>query len=175
MPYFWHIFETTISYHLIHSKWCNYKFPTFRCVRKWSCKNEPITMLFWILTPCGLVGGYQCNVSEKHADGDSVVCFSDTIRWYPPTSPHGVTTQKNNIVIFSAVRTSNVTNEPISVAISVLPICRIVFASKDWQCKCVKNLILERIDFILYLLSPFRCRLTTLKAEDQNIGCFHVT
>jgi hypothetical protein len=30
-------------------------------------------------------------------------------RWYLPTSLHGVTTQKNNIVILAAVRTSDLT------------------------------------------------------------------
>jgi hypothetical protein len=49
-------------------------------------------LLFWVVTPCGLIG--RCHyVSPK--------------LWYLPTSPHGVTTQKNNIDFFTAVRTSN--------------------------------------------------------------------
>jgi hypothetical protein len=28
--------------------------------------------------------------------------------WYPPTNPHGVTTQKTNLVTFTTIRTSNV-------------------------------------------------------------------
>jgi hypothetical protein len=40
--------------------------------------------VLWVVT--------QCHVPPK--------------RWYLPTSPHGVTTQKTNIDIFTAVRTS---------------------------------------------------------------------
>jgi hypothetical protein len=38
-------------------------------------------------------------------DGDYV----SPKRWYLTTNPHGITTQKSNIDIFTAVRTSNLT------------------------------------------------------------------
>jgi hypothetical protein len=45
------------------------------------------------------------------------VCFFETlVSIYLPTSPHGVTTQNNNIDIFTAVRTSHLV---ISLIISV--------------------------------------------------------
>jgi hypothetical protein len=63
-------------------------------------------MLFWVLTPCRLVGRYQ-RFGETHClhlqGGQDV----SPKRWYVPTSLHGVTTHKNNIVILTAVRTSN--------------------------------------------------------------------
>jgi hypothetical protein len=52
------------------------------------------------------------NVSEKHTvtifraeDGDSIYVSSK--RWYLSVGPHGVTTQKTDINIITAVRASN--------------------------------------------------------------------
>jgi hypothetical protein len=38
--------------------------------------------VFWIVTPCGVAVGYQRLGPLK--------------RWYPPTTPHGFTTQKTS-------------------------------------------------------------------------------
>jgi hypothetical protein len=46
-----------------------------------------IAMFFWVVTPCGLVGRYQRFGETSLSLG--VKCGD---------SPHGVTTQKNNIV-----------------------------------------------------------------------------
>jgi hypothetical protein len=55
-------------------------------------------LVFCVVTPCGVVGSYRC--------------FGKTYclhlqKWYIPTSPHGVATQKTNIDIFTAVKTSD--------------------------------------------------------------------
>jgi hypothetical protein len=55
--------------------------------------------VFWVVTPCGLVGGYQR--SEKH----TASIFRNEVTH--PAGPHGVTTQKKTIDIFAAMRTSN--------------------------------------------------------------------
>jgi hypothetical protein len=40
-------------------------------------------------------------------DGGSDALYVPPKRWYLPTSPHGVTTQKTNIDIFTSVRISD--------------------------------------------------------------------
>jgi hypothetical protein len=53
-------------------------------------KNDKLNMvrlIYWVVTPCGLVGRYQ------H--------FSKNIDMYLTTSPQGVTTQKTNTDIFT--------------------------------------------------------------------------
>jgi hypothetical protein len=65
--------------------------------------------VFWVVTPCGLVGRYQC-FGEKTLPPSSapeMKAYVPSKRWYLPTSPHGVITQKTNIDIFTAVSTSN--------------------------------------------------------------------
>jgi hypothetical protein len=68
-------------------------------------------LVFWIITPCELVGRY------RRFWGTYWSVFKPW-RWrqylppkrrYLPTSPYGVATQKTNIDIFTAVRTSNLT------------------------------------------------------------------
>jgi hypothetical protein len=64
-------------------------------------------VFFWVVTPCGLVGTYQRSEKQtvsifRAKNGDYV----SPKRWY--TNPNGVTTQKN-IIIFTSVRTSNLT------------------------------------------------------------------
>jgi hypothetical protein len=54
---------------------------------------------------CGLVGRYQCFIGTY--------CFH-LQPWYPLTSPHGMTTQKIIIDIFTAMRTSNLKEGNIS-------------------------------------------------------------
>jgi hypothetical protein len=53
----------------------------------------------------------DANVSEEY--NASIIRTEEQYippkRWYLPASPHGVTTQKDNIEIFAAVRTSNLT------------------------------------------------------------------
>jgi hypothetical protein len=64
-----------------------------------------IISVFWVVTPCGFVGGY------KSFGGTYRLLLQDNSvppkHWYLPISPHGVTTQKINIGILIAVRTSN--------------------------------------------------------------------
>jgi hypothetical protein len=55
--------------------------------------GEDYVLVFWVVTPCGLVGRFQ-RFGETycpHLQG-----WSPPKRWYLPTSPHGVTTQENN-------------------------------------------------------------------------------
>jgi hypothetical protein len=52
-------------------------------------------LVFWVVMPYELVGRHQY--------------FRGTYCLHLPTSPHGVITQKININIFPAVRTSNLT------------------------------------------------------------------
>jgi hypothetical protein len=54
-------------------------------------------LVFLVVTPRGLVGSYQ--------DGGSM--FLGKVGMFLITSQHGVTAQKTNIDIFTAVRTSN--------------------------------------------------------------------
>jgi hypothetical protein len=54
-------------------------------------------LVFWVEMPCGLVGRY-----ERFGGAYCVHCQS-----HLPTITHGVTDQKTNIGIFTAVRTSN--------------------------------------------------------------------
>jgi hypothetical protein len=49
-------------------------------------------LMFWIVAPPGFV---DTNVSEENTV--SIFRAQDGDSWYIPTSPHGVTTQKNNI------------------------------------------------------------------------------
>lgn len=59
------------------------------------------SLWFWVMTPCRLVGGYQ------RFEETCLLSPSSTLkRWYPPTGVHGVTAQ-NNIVVFSAEKTSD--------------------------------------------------------------------
>jgi hypothetical protein len=53
-------------------------------------------MVFWIVTPCGLVGSLYSNVSEEHTPWRWRRYVSPK-RWYPPTSLHGVTIQDTDI------------------------------------------------------------------------------
>jgi hypothetical protein len=62
-------------------------------------------MFFWVVMPCRLVGRYQ-RLGETYCLRLQIISLK---RWYLPTSPHDVTTQNNNIDIFIAVRTSNIT------------------------------------------------------------------
>jgi hypothetical protein len=75
-------------------------------------------LFFWIVTPSKLVGRYQRFGGTYRLHGDSHQRFGeirclhrDSIispkRWYLSTSPQGVTTQKTNIDIFTAERTSD--------------------------------------------------------------------
>jgi hypothetical protein len=101
-----------------------------------------LLLVFWVVTPCGLVGRCQhfggtlvstykstwCYYPEDQHWQTAVVQikvlqdfqiellqlqpwrwrqYIPPKRWYLPTSPHGVTTQKISIDIFTAVRTSN--------------------------------------------------------------------
>jgi hypothetical protein len=52
-------------------------------------------LIFWVVTSCGLVGRYQQDVNVPPK------------RRYLPTSQQGITIQKNNIDIFTALRTSD--------------------------------------------------------------------
>jgi hypothetical protein len=86
---------------------------TFRSIDIESKTKHIITMsmLFWAMTPSGLVGRQQ--------SFGGTYCLHlqpwrrDTMRlrniWYLPVGPHGITAQKRNIKIFTAVRTSNLT------------------------------------------------------------------
>jgi hypothetical protein len=58
--------------------------------------SKKTIFFFWIVTPIGI----------RPEDGDSI-CLQNA-------GPHGVTTQKNNIVIFTALRTSNLTNDRLT-------------------------------------------------------------
>jgi hypothetical protein len=65
-----------------------------------------VTMFFFVVvTPCGLVGRHS--VSEKHTASifraEGIVSSSGL-----PMSAHGITTQKKNVAIFTAVRTSHI-------------------------------------------------------------------
>jgi hypothetical protein len=61
------------------------------------------------MTPCGLIGKHQCfgETYCLHLQDWGWRQYVPPKRWYLPTSPHGISTQKNNIDIFTAVRTSN--------------------------------------------------------------------
>jgi hypothetical protein len=58
------------------------------------------TLVFWVVTPCGLVGRYQrfggthCHHLQHFG---RLLQYVPPKRWYIPTSPHGVTTQKTSI------------------------------------------------------------------------------
>jgi hypothetical protein len=60
-------------------------------------------LFFWVVTPRGLVGRYQCFGETQclHLQCSALmmetVCFSETSVVCLPTSLHGVTTQKDNI------------------------------------------------------------------------------
>jgi hypothetical protein len=60
-----------------------------------------LMLVFWVVTPCGLLGRYQ------RFRGTYCLHLQPMKCWYLPTSPHGVTTQKTNTDIFTAVRISN--------------------------------------------------------------------
>jgi hypothetical protein len=70
-------------------------------------------LVFWIVKPCGFVGRYQS------FGGTYCLNLHDwkwrqyvpSKRWYLPTSPHGVETQKANIDIFIVMRTSNISTD----------------------------------------------------------------
>jgi hypothetical protein len=52
-------------------------------------------LLYWVVTPCGLIGRYS-RFGEIYWIWRQYV----SPKWcYLPTSPHGITTQKNNIII----------------------------------------------------------------------------
>jgi hypothetical protein len=54
-------------------------------------------LIFWVVMPCGHVGRCGTNVWEE----DTAAIFR--VRWYLPTSPHGVTTQSQyrQVCVFS--------------------------------------------------------------------------
>jgi hypothetical protein len=57
-----------------------------------------LMLVFWVVTQCGLVGGYQ--YFEEHT-------ASITLKlWYLPTSPHSVINHRTNIDIFTTLRNS---------------------------------------------------------------------
>jgi hypothetical protein len=62
-----------------------------------------VMVTFWVLTPCGLAGGYQCFGGTYYLPEDRCNMFLRNVG----TRPRGVTNQKTNIDIFTAVRTSN--------------------------------------------------------------------
>jgi hypothetical protein len=70
-------------------------------------------VIFRVVTPCGLVGGYQ-------RFGGTYCLYLQSSKWtqyvhlklgYPHSSPYGVTTQNITIGIFTALRTSNLTED----------------------------------------------------------------
>jgi hypothetical protein len=67
--------------------------------------------IFWVVTPRGLVGRYQRFGGRQclHLQGWWRQ-YVPSKRWYIPSNPHGVTTQKTNIDIFTSVRPSNLKN-----------------------------------------------------------------
>jgi hypothetical protein len=56
-------------------------------------------LVFWVLTPCGLVGRYQRFGGTYYLHLQTFVAIYNT-------NPHDVTKQTTNIDIFTAVRTS---------------------------------------------------------------------
>jgi hypothetical protein len=56
-------------------------------------------LVFWVVTPCGLVGRYQRfgGTYRLHLQGWRRRQYDPPKGWYAPMSPHGVTTQKTNI------------------------------------------------------------------------------
>jgi hypothetical protein len=75
-------------------------------------------LLFWVATPCRLVGRYL-------RLGRNMLSPSSGI--YLPASLHGVTTKDNDIVILTAVRTSNITTLLFSLPLSLLSSYSIFF------------------------------------------------
>jgi hypothetical protein len=98
-------------------------------------KFDLSVLVLWVVTPCGLIGRYQCFGGTyclhlhpwrwRH-----YVCLKC---WCLPTSPQGITTQKTNTDIFTAMRTSNF----IQVLVLLTP-------SSEWS--------VSGLFFILYLL-----------------------
>jgi hypothetical protein len=78
----------------------------------WHCRQSRIMLrmlLFWVLTPCRLVGRYITNVSERESFHLEPWRLSQDVspeRWYLSTSLHGVKTQ-DTTVILTTVRTSH--------------------------------------------------------------------
>jgi len=66
-----------------------------------------VSMLFWVVTPWNTQVG--TNVSVKHIVSifRTEGYYVSPKRWYLPTSLNGVTTKNKNIVIFTAVRKSD--------------------------------------------------------------------
>jgi hypothetical protein len=101
-------------------------------------------MIFWVETPCGLVG------TSRYQRFGRTCClllyswwplqrwrwrqYVPPKRWYLPTSVHSISAQKTNINIFTAVRNSN-----------FLQVAYVVGLWRQWECriiffKPVKNL-----------------------------------
>jgi hypothetical protein len=68
-----------------------------------------LVVLFWVVTPCGLVGG--CHISERH----TVSIFRALKCCYLRTSPHGIVTQETTMDISSSKLLHNVSPTPVSV------------------------------------------------------------
>jgi hypothetical protein len=92
-------------------------WPPLKALRIYSipCKCVPhrtrikVMMLYlWVLTPCRLVG-----TNQSFRDS---MCLRN-VGTYMPTSLQGVKTQKYNIVILTAVRTSDLTISTLSTAL----------------------------------------------------------
>jgi hypothetical protein len=62
-------------------------------------------MLFlWFVTPCGLLGRYQCfGQTCCQFSGLKIEEVCSPKRWYLPTSQHGVTNQKNIDIVSIAL------------------------------------------------------------------------
>jgi hypothetical protein len=86
----------------------------------WASDQYVSMLVFWVVTPCGFIGRYQCSggtyclhfqrwrwrqyVSPKlgiyiwvHRDEDEDSMFLWNITYLLPSSPHGITPQNNNI------------------------------------------------------------------------------
>jgi hypothetical protein len=71
------------------------------------CQNsskEMSMLIFWIVIPCGLVGRCGATYCLLHLHGTSTLMMR---QYVPPKRPRGVTTQKTNAGVFTALGTSN--------------------------------------------------------------------
>jgi hypothetical protein len=59
-----------------------------------------LMMMFWVVTPYGLVGRSQCF-------GETWIQYVPPKHWYLPMSPNDITTQKINVVNISRTQSVN--------------------------------------------------------------------